>query len=220
MTTVGVVIPTFNRRDFLRRAVESIREQTLDDVAVLVVDQGSTDGTVDFLEDRQVPWAQENRLGAGFARSLGLLRIDAEAILFLDSDDWLEPRALEFLHGALTSSGGLKAVYGPHRRARLASGGSRVLNLESEARLAPLSSFTLLRRNFLESSGFCDGDNYSWPRWVGSSRLAGHVFTPIHEAIGFRGIHNGNLSVAQDSFTKLLTAMRDVASLKGKGANV
>ena len=219
MTTVGVVIPTLNRLRFLRRALESIHMQTLRDVAVLVVDQGSTDGTAEFLTDQQVLWVQEPRKGAGFARSLGLLRIEADEILFLDSDDWLEPWALESLHGALSSGVGLHAVYGGHQRAELASDGTRVSPIESVAMYAPLSSFTLARREFLESTGFSDGDNYSWPRWVGYSRLAGYTFTPFKEVVGYRGIHDGTLSLAPDSFKQLLTAMRDVASSREKYGN-
>jgi glycosyltransferase involved in cell wall biosynthesis len=96
---VSVVIPTYNRLAYLMEALRSVFVQTFSDYEVIVVDDGSTDGTEAALgayADRIRYLHQENQ-GAAAARNLGIGRARGEWIAFLDSDDMWEPEALERL---------------------------------------------------------------------------------------------------------------------------
>src|SRR5438552_2642197 len=92
LPTVSVVIPTYERRHYVARAVASVLAQTYQDFEVLVVDDGSTDGTAQALEGLDLRlryhW-QENR-GVSGARNAGSRLARGEIVAFLDSDDrWL-----------------------------------------------------------------------------------------------------------------------------------
>jgi len=96
---VSVVIPTFDRRDMAAVAVESVLSQTFGDFELVVVDDGSTDGTAVFLrkefpDPRLRVIVQENR-GASAARNRGVDGTTGRWVAFLDSDDSWLPRKLE-----------------------------------------------------------------------------------------------------------------------------
>lgn len=92
---VSVVIPTFNRKYLILRALKSVAQQSYSAIEVIVVDDASTDGTVDALKDREFPMAVRivrlpvNRGPAG-ARNSGIRHASGKYVAFLDSDDrWL-----------------------------------------------------------------------------------------------------------------------------------
>jgi GT2 family glycosyltransferase len=98
--TVSVIIPTFNRAYLLREAVQSVLDQTYRDLEVIVVDDGSTDGTQDsvanwFGADPRVRYAAQANQGASAARNAGLDLATGGYIAFLDSDDSWKPWHLE-----------------------------------------------------------------------------------------------------------------------------
>ena len=87
--TLSVIIPTYNRLGLLRQTIESVFAQSDSDYEVVVVDDGSTDGTRDYLESlgtRVKVLSQENR-GPSAARNLGVRNASGSHIAFLDSDD-------------------------------------------------------------------------------------------------------------------------------------
>lgn len=91
---VSVIIPTYNRAGSIEAAVRSALEQTFADIEVLVVDDGSTDGTKAVLDGIADPrlqvLAQSKNAGASAARNIGLRAARGRLIAFLDSDDtWL-----------------------------------------------------------------------------------------------------------------------------------
>jgi glycosyltransferase involved in cell wall biosynthesis len=98
---VSVVIPTYNRAGMLREALESVLGQTLPAAEVLVVDDGSTDGTAQVVEDlaRQgapvVYLSGPHTNNRGEARNRGAAAASGDLIAFLDSDDLWKPRRLE-----------------------------------------------------------------------------------------------------------------------------
>lgn len=93
---VSVIIPTHNRAAFLKKAIDSVLGQSCRDYELVVVDDGSSDGTAELLAsygDRIISVRQENR-GPSAARNLGIARARGEFIAFLDSDDWWHPDKL------------------------------------------------------------------------------------------------------------------------------
>jgi hypothetical protein len=89
---VSVIIPTYERRAAVRRAVASVLAQTFQDFEVLVVDDGSTDGTDRALAgiDRRIVYEWQENRGVAAARNAGIRRARGGVVAFLDSDDrWL-----------------------------------------------------------------------------------------------------------------------------------
>jgi glycosyltransferase involved in cell wall biosynthesis len=97
MPRVSVIIPAYNRKAMLCEAVDSVLAQSYRDFELIVVDDGSTDGTADELatryRERVRVLGQFNR-GVAAARNLGVRRCDGEYVAFLDSDDLWRPRKL------------------------------------------------------------------------------------------------------------------------------
>lgn len=96
---VSVVIPVFNGAPFVTRAVESVRAQTVKEVEVLVVDDGSTDGTQTVLENLHrtmgITWFQQDHGGPARSRNRGIEAARGEFVALLDCDDAWLPDKLE-----------------------------------------------------------------------------------------------------------------------------
>ena len=99
---ISVVIPTYNRYDFLKRALASVDAQTYLPKEVIVIDDGSTDNTSQIQKDfPQIQYFHQENAGVSSARNLGIKKSSCEWIAFLDSDDtWHENKLQEqvFFH--------------------------------------------------------------------------------------------------------------------------
>ena len=99
-TKVSVILPVYNVSDYLRQCMDSIVGQTLKDIEIICVDDGSTDDSLAILKeyeakDQRVKVIQQANAGAGAARNKGLEIATGEYLSFLDSDDFFEPDMLE-----------------------------------------------------------------------------------------------------------------------------
>jgi len=96
MPKVTVIIPTFNRARFARRAVESVLNQSFTDREVIIVDDGSTDHTRSVLEPfrGEIRYIYQRNSGPGAARNTGIVEARGEWLAFLDSDDEWSPEYL------------------------------------------------------------------------------------------------------------------------------
>lgn len=100
---ITVVIPTYNRAKTLPRAINSVINQTLDDWELLIVDDGSDDGTLDFIvatygKDPRIKFYSRpatRKKGANACRNIGIENADGEYIALLDSDDEWKPEHLK-----------------------------------------------------------------------------------------------------------------------------
>lgn len=95
--SVSVIIPTFNRRDSLPRALESVRAQTVQPLEIIVVDDGSVDDTRALVECEypEVIYLRQPNQGVSAARNTGMARAQGAWLAFLDSDDEWLPAKLE-----------------------------------------------------------------------------------------------------------------------------
>jgi glycosyltransferase involved in cell wall biosynthesis len=96
---VSVIIPTFNYAHFLPSALESALAQTMGDLEVIVVDDGSTDATVDvvrpYVKDPRVRFEQMSHGGVSRAKNTAIVLSRASLVAFLDADDQWLPQKLE-----------------------------------------------------------------------------------------------------------------------------
>ncbi len=101
LMTISAVIPAFNRRDHVSRAIDSALAQTVPVDEILVIDDGSTDGTAELVESRygsRVRVVRQANSGVAGARRRGVQEARGAWIAFLDSDDeWLPDRNSELL---------------------------------------------------------------------------------------------------------------------------
>ena len=97
---VTVIIPTYNRREWIGICLDFVKAQTYERIETLVIDDGSTDGTAELLRsDPRYSFArlhvQEKNGGASVARNTGIEMAQGELIVFIDSDDALLPNHVE-----------------------------------------------------------------------------------------------------------------------------
>lgn len=94
---ISVVIPTYNRYEFLKRALESVYAQTYTPKEVIVIDDGSTDNTPSIQEDfPKIKYIYQKNSGVSSARNLGIKNSTCEWVAFLDSDDEWDLDKLKF----------------------------------------------------------------------------------------------------------------------------
>ena len=100
MAQVSVIIPVYNIERHLRQCLDSVAGQTLTDLEIICVDDGSTDKSPEILaeyasKDGRFQIITQSNAGPGVARNAGMARATGEYLIFLDSDDWFEPDFLE-----------------------------------------------------------------------------------------------------------------------------
>ena len=100
--TVSIIMPAYNTEQYIARGIDSCLQQSCDNWELLVIDDGSADGTVRVVEeyvqrDERIRLIPAEHGGVSRARNCGIEHAEGEYILFLDSDDWLEKDALEQL---------------------------------------------------------------------------------------------------------------------------
>lgn len=162
---VSVYIPTYNRMPLLKRALESLRKQTFEKFEALIVDDGSSDGTLGYLEDLSssddrfiVVEKKGQPRGACISRNIAVASARGTYVTGLDDDDWFHPKRLEFL--LQRWDGGYSAITTNHysvegHRNRRSSFVSRSINLSDMllGNLVGNQVFTL-RERILSVGGF------------------------------------------------------------------
>lgn len=101
-TFVTVLIPAYNRAQYIEECIRSVQSQSLKDLEILVIDDGSTDNTAELCrqmvqKDPRIRLLTGDHKGVSAARNLGLDAAQGKYIFFLDSDDVIHPMLLETL---------------------------------------------------------------------------------------------------------------------------
>jgi glycosyltransferase involved in cell wall biosynthesis len=94
------VIPVYNTADYLEEALRSVMNQTLKDIEIIIIDDGSTDDSLSIikkllLEDNRIQCFSQSNQGQSVARNIGIDKARGKYIYFMDSDDFLEEEALQ-----------------------------------------------------------------------------------------------------------------------------
>jgi glycosyltransferase involved in cell wall biosynthesis len=202
---VTVVIAAYNAERFVAETLDSVFAQTLSEVEVIVVNDGSTDGTLDILtgiSDRRLTvMSQENR-GVSAARNKGLAAARAPYIFFLDADDTLLPDALAKMVATLDQNPRHVACFAHHLRI---SEDGAALTTQADLRWKMFPAKDTLRhliaKNFIVCGAICirtpaaravQGFNPAlklgedWEFWCRLAVLGDFVAMPDHVALQYR----------------------------------
>ena len=238
MSDISVVIPAFNAAPFVRQSIESALAQTLAPREVLVIDDGSTDGTAALVAAFGPPVQcvrQENR-GVSAARNHGAERAKSEWLAFLDADDAWRPGKLE-AQAALAESEKARFVHcGSERIDRE----GRSLSLQLDGRSGDVTagmllfrgshangSTTLVRKDLFDATGGYDTNlstSADWDLCFRLGRLAPLSFVP--EPLAFYRQHGANMHANPKLMRRDMLAAyqkifrspsQDVASLRRQG---
>ena len=168
-TTFSVIIPSYNRKGVIAATLDSVIASNSEDVEVIVVDDGSTDGTVDVLAayGSRIKVLQQQNAGPGAARNLGARHANGDYLAFLDSDDLWLPWTVETYAWVIEQSARPAFIAGSpfifKREAEAAEVARKPLSfLEfadylasgDEWRWFSASSFVVRRDAFLSAGGF------------------------------------------------------------------
>lgn len=107
MTKVSVIIPVYNGEKYIRACLESVLKQTLQEIEIIVINDGSTDSTQEILENYQKQYNDKIKIvkkeneGQGEARNVGIDLSQGEFLTFVDADDEIEPNMLQNMYELL-----------------------------------------------------------------------------------------------------------------------
>ena len=209
---VSIIIPTFNRRLFIADAIESCLAQTYDNCEIIVIDDGSGDGTGDYLQARygqSIRFIYQANQGPGIARNRGIEAAVGDFVHFLDADDQLHERKIEICLAAFRRRPEVSVIYTHYQQ--VASDG------RTPVETGPFEQYTddvfceLLRQTgcrILTSSSMCrtaalravggfadDADFRSAEDWDLFLRLAlRYRFQGINQKLVYRRVHGGMIS--------------------------
>lgn len=99
---VSVIVPVYNTEKYLERCLNSVISQTYQNIEVIIVNDGSTDGSGVICDkfakaDKRVKVINQKNMGASAARNIGISKAKGTYVTFADSDDWLELDAIEYM---------------------------------------------------------------------------------------------------------------------------
>jgi glycosyltransferase involved in cell wall biosynthesis len=239
---VSVVIPTYNRRNYVRESLESVLSQTFPDFEVIVVDDGSTDGTHEVVQPylSRVRYIRQENRGAAAARNVGIRNARGIYVAFMDSDDLSAPRHLQILHDFLEQRPDCAMVIGNgaylegkfhsrhtvismERAKRLEEMGVTVKEL-FDGRVARLQG-TMTRKSVLEEIGFLDEwFRLSYDLDLSLRLIKNHRIGFVNEVVYLYRKHGGNISADDElrsrenlrALEKLMSDYPEALKLIGK----
>ena len=138
MAKITVIIPAYNCESSIRSCIDSVRRQTESDLQILIIDDGSHDGTQEICRrlaaaDPRIEYVHQQNQGVSAARNAGLSKAKAPYIMFVDSDDMVDSRICEALLTAIESRPDFDlAICGMKRRFWLERSGKYQLKREEQ----------------------------------------------------------------------------------------
>jgi glycosyltransferase involved in cell wall biosynthesis len=213
MPTVSVIMPAYNAERFLHRAVDSVLGQTFRDLELLIIDDGSTDGTADIARahaarDSRVRLLQQSNAGPGAARNTAFRAARGRLFAFLDSDDEWDDEFLAEIVAVLDARPDIDVVAGNARHRGgiwdgqpcrpLRRDGVPVTLAEILADENALFIMAVFRREVVDAIGGFDTamfTNEEYEMWIRAA-LAGFTFTRHTRPLGWYMCRPDSLSAA------------------------
>ena len=219
---VSCIIPVFNGERFIQEALDSILAQTYEHLEVLVVDDGSTDGTAASVQRyrAQVRYLHQENGGPPVARNTGLCAAQGELIAFLDADDRWAPTKLALQVDCFRRNPQLGICLTHIQNFWESELAAEQEQLQNHRRSQPLPGYVtaalLARRDVFETVGTFNtqwqhGDDFDW--FVRARQLGIHIEL-LPDVLVYRRMHPGNrsrrrVSSSRDEYLKLVKAAID-----------
>jgi glycosyltransferase involved in cell wall biosynthesis len=205
---ISVIMAVYNHQAYLRQAAGSVLDQTFRDWELILIDDGSTDRSAEFIDDiarsdpRVVPIHQRN-VGLAKSRNRGISLARGTWIAYLDSDDLWFPHALQTYDEYLRSRPEAQFLFGHAHRLR----GDQITELRNQHHDRPIGTRELFQRVFLVPLAVCHrrdlwakaGRFDATLRWCDDYDLFLRMslycrLEPVGRALGLRRRHGGNMS--------------------------
>ena len=203
MALVSVIIPTYNRRSLVVEAVDCVLRQTIKDIEVIVVDDGSTDDTcavIKAIDDPRIRYFYKENGGVSTARNLGMEHATGNYLCFLDSDDLWPINFVEVMLEALYKNPDYGAAF--CAREILYPDGRRVQSGRTKYSKSGRITADLFAKMFIQTSTLCfrrailDGfcfDETLWSAqdvdaWLRLSTKTQYLFIPTVQIV-YRAEH-------------------------------
>ena len=194
---ISVVVPAYNAAAFLEEALSSVAAQRYEPIEVIVVDDGSTDGTSEAARSFQPPvrLIAQPHAGPGAARNAGVAAARGEYLAFLDADDLWTPSSLALRLNALEQRAA-DLVYGQVIEFRAAAGGRVVENPPATALLAGTA---LLRASAFHRVGWFRTDLRlgEFIDWCARAHETGLRMDALAQPVLRRRIHGSNTGIRE-----------------------
>lgn len=218
--TFSIIIPTFNRAERLKVALNSLVDQIYKKFEVIVCDDGSTDHTkeiVDSFKDKltiQYIW-NENWGGPARPRNIGINASKAEWICFLDSDDWWYPEKLAICKNYCNDADLIyhdMDIYTPHEKKRLKLKGRPLHGNKFESLLldrnAICNSSAVLRKTIVEKVGLISESKQliaveDYDYWLRIAKIT-HRFKYIPQCLGGYWVGAQNISISETQIERTI----------------
>ena len=115
MDLISIIVPVFNGAPYLSRCIESILRQTYTNLQILIIDDGSEDGSLAIAKkyeekDERIQVIHQENQGVSAARNLGIQNARGEYLLFIDGDDYIDANMIETLHEDITQDAGVQVA--------------------------------------------------------------------------------------------------------------
>lgn len=210
---VSVITPTFNRADYLPFAIESVLSQSVHDFELIVIDDGSTDGTAElmnrYLSDSRIRYLQQENQGQSVARNRGIAEARGQYICFLDSDNaWVKSKietslkafednpAADIVYGDYIVIDGEGAEQGVNRMARYSG---RITPQLLRDNFVSMNTTMTRKRCFDEMGGFDNADRLAedYGLWLRFSTRYQFLYVP--EVLGYYRVMENQISSDKDS---------------------
>lgn len=239
--TFSVIVPSYNSEAFIASCIESILAQTMPDFECIIVNDGSTDGTLKECErlaerDGRIRVESQSRKGPGAARNRGIELARGEFIQYVDSDDLLKPSALEeelafirenSLQMAVIDGEGQRVTIDPFKQLQISrrleskedygisSGKEMFCRMVRNENFSSYSFLQIARRDAVKcrfSDFVIDEDfAYSVKSFI-SAEKAGHLRKPLYVKRGWRTSILASPLTARNGIASLAHAIEEVES--------
>ena len=101
MVEVSIILTAFNEEKYIKKAIESVLDQTFSDFELIIVNDGSTDDTLAIIksfDDSRIVLINQENMGPGASRNNALKLASGKYVMYLDGDDWFSPDAVEIAY--------------------------------------------------------------------------------------------------------------------------
>lgn len=110
MSKISIIIPVYNTEEYLPRCIDSVVRQTYEDWELLLVDDGSKDGSGSICDryaeqDTRIRVIHNQNQGPAASRESGIKNTESEFVMFVDSDDWLDENIVQIMYQQMEKSG-------------------------------------------------------------------------------------------------------------------